>query len=104
MKSLQELTLMFDSDAYGLTFAGFLDLYRMEEMDLHTDALKMRLLHPANIDMVPAVVPSPTAFGYVVDTGYVTVKDAKNMAKPRNPNGGALDETATVEEATRTPE
>jgi len=54
---LQELLLLFDSDSAGLTFGGFLDLYRMEDMDLATDCYTQRLTHGRNIEGIPALLP-----------------------------------------------
>lgn len=54
----QELLLLFDSDHSGLTFGGFLDLYRMEDMDLATDCFTQRLTHGRNIKDIPTLLPS----------------------------------------------
>ena len=73
------LLLLFDSDSAGLTFGGFLDLYRMEvrarrcmcsnllgltkgdwqlqDMDLATDCYTQRLTHGRNIEGIPALLP-----------------------------------------------
>jgi|EP01046_Picozoa_sp_COSAG06_P035756 hypothetical protein len=46
---IQELLLLFDSDESGMTFAGFLDLYRMPDMDIAHDCYNQRLSHGMNI-------------------------------------------------------
>merc|ERR1712166_1615111 len=50
---IQELLLLFDSDDAGMTFAGFLDLYRMPDMDIAHDCYVQRLSHGRNITDMP---------------------------------------------------
>lgn len=45
--------LLFDSDDFGMTFAGFLDLYRMPDMDIAHDCYVQRLSHGRNIADMP---------------------------------------------------
>jgi len=57
-EELQELLLLFDSDTAGLTFGGFLDLYRMEDMDLAADCHTQQLSHARNIKGIPTLLPN----------------------------------------------
>jgi hypothetical protein len=47
----------FCADSFGLTFAGFLDLYRMEDMDLAADAYAQRLTHGTPIALASTFYP-----------------------------------------------